>query len=43
VRATQILTRREAVRCVKRCIAREIYQLIHHNSPTRAHEQLDET
>jgi transposase len=42
-RAAQGLTRREAVRCLKRYIAREIYQLIHHISPTQPHEQLDET
>jgi transposase len=34
-RATQGLTRREAIRCVKRYIAREIYQLIHQISPTQ--------
>jgi hypothetical protein len=40
-RATQGLTRREAVRCLKRYIAREIYQLIHHINTAQLHEQLD--
>jgi transposase len=35
-RATQGLTRREAIRCLKRYIAREIYQLIQQLNPTQA-------
>jgi IS6 family transposase len=35
-RATQGLTRREAIRCLKRYIAREIYQLIQQLNPTPA-------
>jgi transposase len=42
-RATQARTRRDAIRCLKRYIAREIYHLIQQPSPLRPHEQLDET
>jgi transposase len=35
-RATQGLTRREAIRCLKRYIAREIYQLIHQINTAQA-------
>ena len=34
-RATQGLTRREAIRCLKRYVAREIYQLIQQINPTQ--------
>jgi transposase len=42
-RASQGLTRREAIRWLKRYVAREIYQLITRSTRLRLHQQLDET